>query len=171
MTLDEACAGKEIPKEISDTLTLIAVPFLSFESEVYEGELVVHADLAEEVKETFNILFEKRFPIERMVPVVMYGWDDDVSMAANNSSAFNYRLIAGTDRLSNHSFGRAIDINPFQNPYTQRDGKVVPDGAQYDPTQPGTVTEDIAAIFKSHGWQWGGDWQDRKDWQHFEKPN
>lgn len=171
MTLDEALAGKEIPKDISDKLTLIAVPFLSFESEVCEGELVVHADLAEEVKEIFNTLFEKRFPIERMVPVVMYGWDDDASMAANNSSAFNYRFIAGTDRLSNHSFGRAIDINPFQNPYTQRDGKVVPDGAQYDPTQPGTVTEDIAAVFKSRGWQWGGDWQDRKDWQHFEKPN
>lgn len=171
MTLDEACAGKEIPKDISDTLTLIAVPFLSFDGEVCEGELVVHADLAEETKEIFNTLFEKRFLIERMVPVVMYGWDDDASMAANNSSAFNYRFIAGTDRLSNHSFGRAIDINPFQNPYTQRDGKVVPEGAQYDPSQPGTVTEDIAAVFKSHGWQWGGDWQDRKDWQHFEKPN
>ncbi len=171
MTLEEALAGKEIPKDISDTLTLIAVPFLSFDGEVCEGELVVHADLAEETKEIFNTLFEKRFLIERMVPVVMYGWDDDASMAANNSSAFNYRFIAGTDRLSNHSFGRAIDINPFQNPYTQRDGKVVPEGAQYDPSQPGTVTEDIAAVFKSHGWQWGGDWQDRKDWQHFEKPN
>ncbi|MFA5996480.1 MAG: M15 family metallopeptidase [Candidatus Paceibacterota bacterium] len=171
MTLEEALAGKEIPKDISDTLTLIAVPFLSFDGEVCEGELVVHADLAEETKKIFNTLFEKRFLIERMVPVVMYGWDDDASMAANNSSAFNYRFIAGTDRLSNHSFGRAIDINPFQNPYTQRDGKVVPEGAQYDPSQPGTVTEDIAAVFKSHGWQWGGDWQDRKDWQHFEKPN
>lgn len=171
MTLDEALAGKEIPKDISDKLTLIAVPFLSFEGEVCEGELVVHADLAEETKDIFNTLFEKRFLIERMVPVVMYGWDDDASMAANNSSAFNYRFIAGTDRLSNHSSGRAIDINPFQNPYTQRDGRVVPEGAQYDPSQPGTVTEDIAAVFKAHGWQWGGDWQDRKDWQHFEKPN
>lgn len=170
MTLEEALTGKEIPKDISDMLTCVTVPFLSFDGEVCEGELIVHAALASEVREIFEGLFEKRFPIERIVPVVAYGWDDDASMAANNSSAFNYRVIAGTDRLSNHSYGRAIDINPFQNPYTQRDGKVVPDGAAYDPAAPGTVTEDVAALFKSRGWQWGGDWQDRKDWQHFEKP-
>ncbi len=170
MTLEEALAGKEIPEEIREKLAIVAVPYLSFTGEVSEGHLVVHIDLASEVGEIFSTLFEKRFPIERVMPVVVYGWDDDVSMAANNSSAFNYRVIAGTDRLSNHSYGRAIDINPVQNPYMQRDGIIVPPGAQYDLAQPGTVTEDIAALFKSYGWQWGGDWQDRKDWQHFEKP-
>lgn len=169
MTLDEALAGKEIPDEIRKDLALVTVPYLSFQSEVREGQLVVHASIAEEVQEIFNTLFEMKFPIERVMPVVAYGWDDDASMAANNSSAFNYRVIAGTDRLSNHSYGRAIDLNPMQNPYTRRDGVVVPEGAHYDPIQQGTVTSAIAAVFRSRGWGWGGDWVERKDWQHFEK--
>jgi len=171
MTLEEALAGKEIPDEIRKTLTLVTVPYLSFDAAICEGQLVVHADLAREVQEIFSALGDLRFPIERMVPIIAYGWDDDASMAANNSSAFNHRFIAGTDRLSNHSYGRALDINPMQNPYTQRDGAVVPSGAAYDPSKPGTVTPEIAAIFKARGWQWGGDWEGRKDWQHFEKSN
>lgn len=169
MSLEEALAGKDIPDDIKKTLILVSVPFISFDGEVQEGQLVVHSSLTEEVQEIFKKLFEMRFPIQQIVPVVAYGWDDDVSMAANNTSAFNYRLIFGTDRLSNHSYGRAIDINPVQNPYTQRDGVVVPTGAQYDLSQRGTVTAEIAALFKSYGWEWGGDWQEQKDWQHFEK--
>jgi len=171
MSLDEALAGKEIPGDIRKNLTLINVPFFSFDGEVREGQLVVHAEVAAEVEQIFKKLFEIRFPIEQMVPIVAYGWDDDVSMVANNTSAFNYRVIFGTDRLSNHSYGCAIDINPVQNPYIQRGGTIVPPGARYDSTQPGTVTVEIADLFESYGWDWGGDWKDRKDWQHFEKPN
>jgi hypothetical protein len=151
-------------------LSIVTVPFLNFSGEVGEGQLVVHTDLAEEVTRLFEKLQKIRFPIQQITPVVTYEWDDNASMAANNTSAFNYRFIAGTERLSNHSYGRAIDINPFQNPYTQRDGTVVPTGAVYDTTKPGTVTSEIASIFKSYGWEWGGDWNERKDWQHFEKP-
>ncbi|MHB8710513.1 MAG: M15 family metallopeptidase [Minisyncoccota bacterium] len=169
MTLEEALAGKEIPDEIRKTLALVNVPYVSFDAHMREGQIVVHRELAEEVQEIFKELLEMRFPIAQITPVTAYAWDDSISMAANNSSAFNHRLIFGTDRLSNHSYGRAIDINPMQNPYMQRDGVVVPPGARYDPTQPGTITNEIASLFKSRGWQWGGDWQDRKDWQHFEK--
>lgn len=171
MTFDEALAGKEIPNEIKKSLTLVSVPFFSFDREVREGQLMVHAEAAGEIEQIFKKLCEIRFPIAQIVPVVAYGWDDNFSMAANNTSAFNYRVIAGTDRLSNHSYGRAVDINPIQNPYTQRDGENMPPGAHYDSAQPGTVTAEIADIFKSHGWSWGGDWKDRKDWQHFEKPS
>ncbi len=170
MSLDEALLGKEIPGDIRKNLALISVPYLSFGGEVREGELVVHAEVAEEVSAIFRKLLHMRFPIEQITPVVAYGWDDDASMAANNSSAFNYRVIFGTDRLSNHSYGRAIDINPVWNPYVQRDGAIVPQGAEYAPPVPGTVTRGIADLFKSYGWNWGGDWNDRKDWQHFEKP-
>lgn len=170
MSLDEALAGKDIPDDIKKQLALITVPYLSFDGTTAEGQLVVHAEVAEEAREIFKKLFEMQFPIARMVPVVAYDWDDDASMAANNTSAFNYRVIFGTDRLSNHSYGRAIDINPVQNPYQQRGGATVPPGARYDPSQPGTVTTTVAELFKSCGWQWGGEWKERKDWQHFEKP-
>ena len=169
LRFDEALAGKEIPNEIRDVLALIEVRYLSFDGEVHEGQLVVHAGIAGEVQLIFSELLEKRFPIARVIPVVAYGWDDDASMAANNTSAFNYRLIRGTDRLSNHSYGRAIDINPAFNPCTQYDGEVVPCGACYDATRPGTVTADSASLFKSRGWEWGGEWLPRKDWQHFQK--
>lgn len=170
MSLDEALAGKDIPKEIRESLVVTTVSYKCFEGKVRKGQLVVHTDVAEEVQEIFRKLLDARFPIAQIIPLHVYGWDDNASMAANNTSAFNYRVIFGTDRLSNHSYGRAIDLNPVQNPYTQRGGAVVPSGARYDPTQPGTVTADIASLFKSYGWQWGGDWQERKDWQHFEKP-
>lgn len=165
----EALAGKEIRNEIRDVLALIEVPYISFDGEIHKGQLVVHTDVAEEVRQIFDALLERRFPIARVIPIVAYGWDDDASMAANNTSAFNYRLIRGTNRLSNHSYGRAIDINPALNPYTQYDGEVVPRGARYDAARPGTVTDDIALLFKSHGWEWGGEWSPHKDWQHFQK--
>jgi peptidoglycan LD-endopeptidase CwlK len=169
MTLEEALAGKEIPKEIKNNLVLVSVPHFSFDMEVRMGQLVVHKEVAEEVKQIFEKLVEKRFPIRQITPIVAYSWDDNVSMAANNTSAFNYRFIFGTNRLSYHSYGRAIDINPAINPYIQNDGTVVPPGAYYDPTKPGTVTQEIASIFKSYGWEWGGDWKTETDWQHFQK--
>jgi hypothetical protein len=131
---------------------------------------VVHRSIVDEVDAIFRELLEQRFPIFQITPVVAFDWDDDASMAANNTSAFNYRTIAGTNRLSTHASGRAIDINPLQNPYTQLNGVVVPPGARYDLSEPGTVTPDIAQVFTAYGWRWGGHWRPRRDWQHFEKP-
>ncbi len=168
LSLDEALAGKEIPDEIRNALTLVDIPYISFAGETCQGQLVVHAKVAEEVQQLFRRLSETRFPIARIIPIVAYGWDDDASMAANNTSAFNYRRVHGTDRLSNHSYGSAIDINPALNPYTRSDGEVVPPGAIYDRERPGTITPAIASLFKAYGWEWGGDWL-RKDWQHFQK--
>lgn len=170
MTLEEALQEKEIPDEIRNIVTLVTVPYFSFGGTEEEGQLVVHKDLAPDIEALFAKLFEMQFPIQRMIPIVAYDWDDALSMAANNSSAFNYRVIAGTDRRSNHAYGRAVDINPVQNPYVGASGVVAPEGAVYDLAQKGTVTALIAEIFQSYGWKWGGDWTDRKDWQHFEKP-
>jgi peptidoglycan L-alanyl-D-glutamate endopeptidase CwlK len=102
---------------------------------------------------------------------VKYGWSDDESMAANNSSGFNYRYIAGTDKLSQHAYGRAIDINPLFNPYIRGD-VVDPPGGVYDPSRPGTLVagDAIVQAFEARGWTWGGRWDTRKDWHHFEKP-
>jgi len=170
MTLEEALRGKEIPQEIRDNLTIVSVPYFSFAEMKGEGQLVIHKDLAHDVEEIFEKLFTMQFPIEKMVPVTTYGWDDDISMAANNTSAFNYRVIAGTTRLSHHATGRAIDINPVQNPYVGVTGIVAPLGATYDPDKKGSVTANVVELFTSYGWEWGGDWNDRKDWQHFQKP-
>lgn len=172
-SLDDALAGSNAPKEILEKLSILDIPYIGFGGTGQVGQLVVHADLVSEVKEIFAELHEMAFPIERMVPVVAYGWDDDASMAANNSSAFNYRVIIGQARLSNHSLGRAIDINPMQNPYHAVDDKVYPAGASYVPGVLGTISPDspIVEIFERRGWRWLGTRKENTDYQHFEKPD
>lgn len=171
MTLEEALEGPEIPDEIRETLTIVSIRYQSMDGVLHRGQLVVHAAVAREVVEIFEELLRLNFAIEVARPIVVHGWDDNASMAANNTSAFNYRVIAGTDRLSNHSFGLAIDVNPRLNPYMRKDGTVLPEGATYDPEVPGTLTAESDAVraFTNRGWEWGGDWDDPKDWQHFEK--
>ncbi|MEA2701713.1 MAG: peptidoglycan LD-endopeptidase CwlK [Candidatus Parcubacteria bacterium] len=172
MSLDEALSGLQMPDGTRNMLALVNLPYLSFEGIIRTGQMVVNKRLVIEIKEIFTELLRLRFPIYQMVPVSAFGWDDDASMEANNSSAFNYRPIAGTDRLSEHSFGWALDLNPVQNPFFARSGNIYPAGATYDLSVPGTIGADseVAAIFKGKGWEWGGDWKTPIDYQHFEKP-
>jgi peptidoglycan LD-endopeptidase CwlK len=169
--LDEALLGLVFPDDVRNTLELVDVRHHSFDAAVHQGQLVVHTSLAQEVREIFEALFALRFPIAKVIPIVAYNWSDDASMADNNSSAFNYRKIYGTDDVSNHSLGRAVDINPLLNPYIARDGSVHPSAGVHQPGTPGTFAEDDPAtqVFLSRGWEWGGHWPDRKDWQHFQK--
>ena len=170
-SLNEALNGLEIPARIRDTLALIEVPYISFKGTEEKGQLVIHTELAEEVFSLFQELYSHQFPIHRVVPVAAYGWDDLASMEDNNTSAFNYRQIIGTDLLSNHSLGRAIDINPLQNPYYALDGRVYPARAVHDLAKPGTLHKDSVAVslFKEKGWVWLGEREEHKDYQHFEK--
>lgn len=163
------CGVWSFPEEIRETLTLVTVRYLSFDNYLHQGQIVLHLDLADDVRELFESFIRIGFQIYQVAPVAAYGWNDEESMAANNSSAFNYRLILGTNRLSNHSFGRALDLNPLQNPYFARDGRVYPEGAVYDLAVSGTVTSEVVALFKGKGWIWGGDWKIPVDYQHFEK--
>lgn len=170
MSLAEALSGKEIPSEIENTLQLIEVEYFSFNSKIERGYLVVHKDLANEIKFIFSKILDLKFPIEKIIPVNKYDWSDDRSMEDNNTSAFNYRIIYGTNRLSKHSYGTAIDINPLLNPYYPADGTVHPKNGKYEPNIPGTLSLDneVVKLFESMGWEWGGRWKN-KDWQHFEK--
>ena len=169
-TLSEALAGKDIPNEIKENLRLVDVYYYSFDKKLHKGQLVIHKDLVNDIKWIFDMLKEKKFPIKSVIPVVRYNWSDDQSMKANNTSAFNYRLVANTNRFSNHSTGRAIDINPWQNPQII-DGKASPKGAVYNPKIKGTISKlsIVVKLFKDRGWNWGGDWKTRTDYQHFEK--
>ncbi len=169
-TLTEALAGKKIPGNIKTDLRLVDVYYYSFDDKLHKGQLVIHKDLVNDIEWIFEMLKEKRFPIKRVIPVVRYNWSDDESMKANNTSAFNYRLVANTNRFSNHSTGKAIDINPWQNPQII-DGKASPEGAVYNPKVNGTISKRsiVVKLFKERGWSWGGDWKTRTDYQHFEK--
>lgn len=170
--LDPKC-----PKSIRKRQKLIRLKYYSFDGRVHQGQMVLDKDLVRDVKKVFDVALKEKFPIKSVIPISDMRfrkngrWDDDLSMAAGNSSSFNYREITGGGRLSNHAYGRAVDLNTFQNPYIK--GKIsLPSGAKYDPTAPGTFTADnpIVKTFISLGWAWGGNWKSPTDYQHFEKP-
>lgn len=167
---ETAISGTNAPEEIRKNLRLITVQYYSFDNKLHKGQIVIHKSLTDDVKSLFNIIKEQKFPVARVIPIVKYRWDDQKSMSDNNTSAFNYRFITGTNKLSYHSFGMAIDINPLLNPYI-KDDRVLPEEAEYDPAIKGTITKNSFLVkeFKKLGWAWGGDWKDRKDYQHFEK--
>jgi hypothetical protein len=173
MSFEEATKGTKAPKELLDSIVLLDVVYYSTDNKKHQGQILVHKSVEEDVKYFFQMAMEEKFPIKQVVPIVKYKWDDDASMSANNSSAFNYRFIAGTTRLSNHSFGKAIDINPYFNPVIYKDPpKTSPKGAKYIPGNPGVFTADgrIVKEMKARGWRWGGDWTSLKDYHHFDKP-
>ena len=154
----------------------LTLSYRDFSGKPATGTLVVHKDVAEEVVGIFRDLFAQSFLIEKMTPVENYQGSDDASMAANNTSAFNCRDVTGQPgKFSNHSWGRAIDINPLTNPYVKGDKVLPPEGRQYlDRTRafPGSILADsyIVKRFADSGWTWGGSWTSPKDYQHFERP-
>lgn len=166
----EAVSNLYFPNDIKNNLIILTVRYYSFEDKLHQGQIVINKNLEEDIKSIFKLIEEKRFKVAKVIPIVFYNWSDEKSMLANNTSAFNYRFIAGTKRLSNHAMGKAIDINPFLNPQVFKD-KVYPKSAKYNPKVEGTITADLFLVneFKKMGWSWGGDWKDSKDYQHFEK--
>ena len=170
ITLEKALLGKEIPNTNTKNLRIIDVEYYSFDNRLHSGQVVIHNDLAEDIKEIFTLIKEKKFPIKKVVPINKYNWSDEASMKDNNTSAFNYRVISGTRTFSTHSLGRAIDINPFLNPQI-KNGKTFPEGAVYNKYTLGTITANswLTHEFYKRGWRWGGNWKFTQDYQHFEK--
>ena len=122
---------------------------------------------------TFGKLYEDRFPIRRMRLVDAYDAVDMRSMKADNTSAFNCRYRNGVCCVwSQHAFGRALDLNPVENPYVGPWGVSPPKGARYvdrTPKRRGMVARRDATwrAFAAIDWEWGGDWRSTKDYQHF----
>jgi hypothetical protein len=171
LTFSESIDGvsEECPQWILDNQVLIDVVYYGFDGQIHRGQLVADARVAGDLQEVFMLMLDIRFPLESVVPISQLDWDDFESMRQNNTSAFNYRNVPFSDRLSRHAYGLAIDINPVQNPY-YTGLQVFPEGAVYDTTTSGTLYDGhpVVHIFRTLGWRWGGDWRE-KDYQHFDK--
>lgn len=169
--------AKGEPCKISySDLRYIRLLYVDFGGATKEGELIVHRKLAREVTEIFFALYEAEYPLASVRLVDDYGepGDDNLSMADNNTSGFNYRRVTGSSTLSRHSYGAAIDINPLYNPYINGERVSPPDGAKYVDRSldfPGKIDHDDLCyqLFTDRGWSWGGDWKGDKDYQHFSK--
>jgi D-alanyl-D-alanine carboxypeptidase-like protein len=165
--------GCPVPPE---DLRELHVAYWNYGGQPAMGVLIVHHSVASDLSAIFAQLFRHGFLIEHMEPVENFGGSDDRSMEANNTSAFNCRDITGEPgKFSNHSWGRAIDINPLTNPYVKGESVFPPAGKAFldrSRAYPGAILARsfAAGLFAEHGWVWGGSWKDRKDYQHFEKP-
>lgn len=161
-------AGCPVP--LAD-LRYVTVTYRDFDGAVATGELVVHADVADGVVAVFGELFALGYPIRSMRLVDDFGGSDDASMAADNTSAFNCRPISRGTGWSEHAYGRAIDLNPVENPYVRGSLVLPPEGEPYAarPDAPGVVHAGDAVVraFAAHGWEWGGSWTSPVDYQHF----
>ena len=167
-----AIADTKAPPSVTAALCLLKVHYYAFDGQLHQGQLVVHRSLRKELQKIFAIIQARRFPLAGVIPIVHYGWSDEASMAANNSSAFNYRPVVGTTRLSRHAEGLAIDLNPCQNPVVYADGTSLPTGAVYRPGAGGGVLAregPVVQAFAARGWRWGGDFANLRDYHHFEK--
>jgi hypothetical protein len=191
-TIDASFFAQEIPDEIfermdgvsykegcpvtREELSYCRVLYVGPDAFTYIGELVVNERIAEDILEIFRELYDAGYKIGKMVLVDDYDGDDNLSIADNNTSAFNFRIVNHTTTLSRHAYGLAVDINPLYNPWIyEKDGQLVvdpPAGEMYaDRTLENDyylTGEDLCTrLFLEHGFSWGGDWEDSKDYQHF----
>jgi hypothetical protein len=155
-------------------LRVIRLAHWGFDDQAHPGSLIVKHAQVHEVVTVMRSLFRHRFPIRQMVLVDRYGADDHRSMNHDNTSAFNCRYINGQPGVwSQHAYGRAIDINPIENPYVTASGSASPPaGRPYvDRSRhaKGMVHSGdfVVRAFEGVGWGWGGDWAWPKDYQHF----
>jgi len=174
--------GKSLPAGASvktSDLRYLMLLHYNLRGEVCTGEMVCNKAIATDLIDIFKELYEARYPIERMVLIDDYDANDEASMEANNTSCFCYRAVNnGSGRLSAHSLGLAVDLNPLYNPCVRnRNGR-----QQVEPTNgidyvdriksfPYKIDQNDLAyrLFTQHGFTWGGAWRSLKDYQHFEK--
>lgn len=171
-------SGCTVPYE---DLSYVGLLYYDFEGQSQNGELICNKAIAQDMVEIFYELYRNEYQIERVRLIDEYGGDDTASMADNNTSCFNYRVVDGTTNLSKHAYGLAIDVNPFYNPYVvfnkNGDGEtyISPPGSEVyaDRSQDFAYKIDASdlcyRLFTEHGFTWGGNWNSTKDYQHFQK--
>lgn len=153
-------------------LRYVKVPYWGYDQRYHVGELVVNASIASATVTAFNTLARNHFPIQQMRLVDDFGGNDDNSVKANNTSAYNCRKITNGTGWSMHAYGKAIDINPWVNPYVYQ-GHPQYGVSTYVPRTPGKgkilCGDATYKAFTAGGFSWGGDWKAGVlDYQHFE---
>ncbi len=160
-----------------DDLRYLHLLYKDLEGNTHEGEMVCNVSIADKLIDIFRQLYENDYPIESMKLIDEYDADDEASMRDNNTSCFNFRVVSGTDKVSKHGYGLAVDLNPFYNPYVHKiEGRelIEPEGsAEYADRSRDfdyKIDEDDLAykLFTQAGFTWGGSWKNSKDYQHFQ---
>lgn len=171
-------SGCTVPYE---DLNYVGLKYIDFNGQEQTGELICNKSIAQDMVEIFHELYRNEYRLERVRLIDEYNGDDTASMAENNTSCFNYRVVDGTTSLSKHAYGLAVDVNPYYNPYVvfnrNEDGSdyISPPGSEIyaDRSQNFAYKIDendlCYRLFTEHGFTWGGNWNSSKDYQHFQK--
>lgn len=161
-----------------DRLRRLQVRYVGFDGLEHVGNLILNVDVVDQVRRVFAQLLSARFPIRSIIPIDQFGASDAASLAADNTAAFNCRYAIGSGggpSWSEHAYGRAIDVNPVENPYIYTNGTVDPAaGVEYldrSNVRPGMAhaSSPLNLAFASVGWSWGGVWAANPDYQHFSR--
>ncbi len=152
-------------------LAYITVSHVGFDGGIHTGEMIVAAGAADDIIGVFAELFAAGFPIEEMRVITAEEIDAPRTGDGNVTTSFSCRPAVNSANWSQHTYGLAIDINPFHNPYLKGD-LVIPELASFyldrDLTLPGMVDGTVVVdAFAAIGWKWGGNWSSLKDWMHF----
>jgi hypothetical protein len=153
-------------------LAWLRMTYWGFDQARHSGEMLVDGSVARDLVDVFRQLYRAKFPIESMAIATLADLDARPTGDGNVTGSFACRPIRGGTEFSQHAYGLAVDLNPFQNPYHNGD-VVLPElaSAYLDRNwvRPGMITPDGPAwrAFASIGWTWGGDWSGLKDYQHF----
>jgi hypothetical protein len=155
-------------------LRRIRLTYWGFDGRAHNGALIANEDAVPDLVDVFSRLYAARFPIRRLRPIDAYGGNDERSLEADNTAAFNCRYVIGPGprRWSVHAYGEAVDVNPVENPYLES-GRVHPRaGRAYlnrARVRPGMAVRGgvLVRAFAAVGWQWGGRWTGSPDYQHF----
>jgi hypothetical protein len=161
------------PVPLSD-LRSVTLSYIGFDGRAHRGALVVNRSVAAGVAQAFGQLYAARFPVRRMLPIEAYGGSDFRSIEADNTSAFNCRSATGSSHWSEHAYGRAIDLDPIENPYVTASGTTSHTASRpyldrpHVRTRPGVIAEGSVVLraFARIGWRWGGRWSGARDYQH-----
>jgi hypothetical protein len=156
------------------SLRRLRLGYWGFDGRAHTGALIVNVKAVASLTRVFSRLYAAPFPIRRMRPIDAYGGNDERSLDADNTAAFNcrYAVASGLKRWSAHAYGLAIDVNPVENPYVlggrvnPRAGRAYLDRSRFRPGMAVTGRL-LVRVFAAAGWQWGGRWTGSPDYQHF----
>ncbi|HEY7876365.1 MAG TPA: M15 family metallopeptidase, partial [Actinomycetota bacterium] len=118
--LERSTWRPKCPVAVED-LAYLTMTFWGFDRDRHTGEMIVHASVAEQIAGVFERIYEARYPIEEMRVITLKEQRAPITGDTNITSSFECRPVTLGDSWSQHSYGLAIDINSFHNPYWRGD--------------------------------------------------
>lgn len=160
-------------------LRLLRLSYWGFDGVGHVGELIVGARIAAKVVRAFNVMWNEKFPIQRMETSEKFLTPEMFDAAGNfieqpntadtvnATQGFMCRRTTRASSWSRHAFGLAIDVNPVQNPYIDGALLIPLNGTRSEATGRIVQSDVVVRAMRDAGMSWGGNFRSLKDYMHF----